>query len=104
MTVLLLLLLTISSCSKDERNLYADLYGIVSDNATAEPIAGANVMLTPGGVTKTTGTDGRFEFNNLDPMQYTITVQKSGYQTNRKTVTAVTGEKKEANVPLTKSN
>jgi DNA-binding winged helix-turn-helix (wHTH) protein len=62
------------------------------------------VVLSPGGKTKTTGSDGRYEFQDLDAAQYTITVQKNGYQTNRKTVTAVSDEKTEANIPLTKSN
>jgi len=98
------LLLVCAGCSKTEPNLYATLYGIVSDSETGEPIANANVALSPGGKTKTTGTDGQYEFLSLDPQQYTITVQKTGYQTNRKTVTAVSSEKTEANIPLTKSN
>jgi uncharacterized membrane protein len=93
-----------ASCAKDEINIYATLYGVVSDSDTAEPIAGATVVLSPGGKTKTTGSDGRYEFQDLDAAQYTITVQKTGYQTNRKTITAVSDEKTEANIPLTKSN
>ena len=93
-----------SGCAKKEYNMFAMLYGMVSDNNTANPINGASVVLSPGGETKTTGTDGRYEFLDLDPQQYTITVQKTGYQTNRKTVTAVVGEKTEANIPLTQSN
>jgi len=93
-----------TGCSKSTPDLYATLYGVVTDSGTAEPIAGANVVLSPGGKTMTTGTDGQFQFLDLDPQQYTITVQKAGYQTNRKTVTAVTGEKTEANIPLTKNN
>jgi len=91
-----------SGCSKKEQDMFATLYGVVSDSATGELISGASVVLSPGGKTKTTGTDGRFEFNDLDPAQYTITVQKTGYSTNRKTVTAVVNESIEANIPLTK--
>ena len=79
-------------------------YIYYEDHETGEPIATVSVVLSPGGKTKTTGTDGRYEFLDLDPQQYTITVQKTGYQTNRKTVTAVVGKKTEANIPLTKSN
>lgn len=93
-----------SSCAKDEQSIYATLYGVVTDSDNAEPISGASVVLSPGGKTKTTGADGTFEFADLDAAQYTITVQKTGYQTNRKTVTAVAAEKTEANIPLTKSN
>jgi hypothetical protein len=50
------------------------------------------------------GDDGRFEFKDLEAVQYTITVQKTGYQTNRKTVTAVAGESVKADIPLIKTN
>jgi len=99
----LLLIMMCFSCSKKEYDL-ATLYGVVNDHETGELITGASVVLSPGGKTKTTGSDGRYEFPDLDPQQYTITVQKSGYQTNFKTVTAVIGEKTEANIPLTKIN
>ena len=98
------LLRMFSGCTKDEHNLFASLYGVISDHETGEPIANASVVLSPGGKTKITGTDGRYEFLDFDAAQYTITVQKTGYQTNRKTVTAVADEKAEANIPLTKSN
>jgi len=93
-----------SSCSKKKYDSFATLYGMINDSETGESLGGASVVLSPGGKTKTTGSDGLYEFQELDPQQYTITVQKAGYQTNRKTVTAVVGEKTEANIPLTKSN
>ena len=99
-----MLLVCFGSCNKPEYYTYATLYGVVNDFETAEPIVGASVVLSPGGKTQTTGADGQFEFEDLDPQQYTVTVQKSGYQTNRKTVTAVVGERTEANIPLTKNN
>jgi hypothetical protein len=91
-----------NSCTKDEHNLFATLYGIVSDAVTSDPVSGATVTLSPGGKSQTTGDDGRYEFTNLDAAQYTVTIQKTGYKTNRKTVTAVATEKTEANIPLTK--
>jgi carbon monoxide dehydrogenase subunit G len=99
-----LFLIGSNSCSKTEHNLFATLYGVVSDVETGEPISAAAITLSPGGKSQTTGTDGRYEFENLDAAQYTVTVQKSGYQTNRKTVTAVAAERTEANITLTKVN
>ena len=99
-----LLLGVFTGCTKEEPNLYATIYGVITDSETGEPIANASIVLAPSGKTQTSGTDGRFEFLNLDAAQYTVTVQKTGYQTNRKTVTAVAAEKTEANIPLTKSN
>jgi hypothetical protein len=101
---LLLLLGLFSKCTPPEYDLFATLYGVVSDYETGTPLSNASVVLGPGGKTKTTGTDGRFEFNDLEAQQYTITVQKTDYVTNRKTITAVPGEKTEVNIPLTKSN
>lgn len=89
-----------TACSKTEYDNFATLYGVVSDRTTGYPIANATVVLSPGGTTKTTGSDGRFEFSGLEPQQYTVTVQKSGYQTNRKSIAAVVGEQIEVNIPL----
>jgi hypothetical protein len=99
----LLLLAAGGACSKAERNVFATLHGTVSDSENGDPIANATVSLSPGGKNSTTGTEGYFEFADLDAVQYTITVQKTGYQTNRKTITAVSGENTEVNIPLTKN-
>ena len=105
LTACTLLLLSFGGCgNKDYSDRFATLFGVISDHETGEPIPVASVVLSPGGKTQTTGADGRYEFLDLEPRQYTITVQKTGYQTNRKTVTAVVSEKTEANIPLTKSN
>jgi hypothetical protein len=92
-----------SICTNDPTETFATLYGVVNDAETSDPIAGATITLSPGGKTQLTGADGRFEFVDLDAAQYTVTVQKTGYQTNRKTVTAVATEKTEANIPLKKN-
>ena len=102
--ILILVPVLLSSCANDEYDVNSTIYGIVSDTATGEPIAGATVQLSPGGDTKLTGEDGYFEFDNLTSHQYTITVQKTGYTTNRKSITAVFGEKNQANITLTKGN
>ena len=91
-----------SGCgNKDYSDRFATLYGVISDHQTGEPIPVASVVLSPGGRTQTTGADGRYEFLDLEPRQYTVTVQKAGYETNRKAVMAIVGEKTEANIPLT---
>jgi hypothetical protein len=101
-TILLLCALGFSGCGKKSYNTFGTLYGMVIDAETGDPISNASVLLSPGGKSKTTGSEGAYEFNDLDAQQYTITVQKTGYQTNRKTITAVAGEKTEANIPMTK--
>lgn len=89
------------SCSKEENDSFGTLYGVVSDVKTGSPLDNVTVTLSPGGTTKLTGSDGLFEFTELTPQQYTITVQKSGYQTNRKDIMAIVGEKITANISMT---
>lgn len=91
-----------SSCTTPEYDLFANLHGIVSDYSTGNPISGVTLVLSPGGVTKITGSDGYFEFQSLTPAQYTITAQKDGYETNRKSTTAISGESTEVNITLKK--
>lgn len=71
---------------EDGGNGSGSIYGCVSDFATGDPVEGALVTLSPGGMNVYTGFDGYFEFLDLDARQYTVTVQKAGYITNRKTV------------------
>ena len=89
------------SCSKEEQDSFGSLYGVVTNTQTGDPLSNVTVTLSPGGTTRLTGSDGLFEYSDLTPQQYTITVQKSGYQTNRKTITSVVGEKVQANITMT---
>ena len=95
---------TFSSCNRDPLYTFATLYGFVTEQATGEPVASANVVLAPGGRTTITGANGHFEFPDLEARQYTITVQRAGFQTNRVTITAVTGRRTGVNIPLTRTN
>ena len=88
-------------CSGDDGEIYTTIYGVISDYETGEPLENASVVLSPSGLTKQTGADGVYCFENLDMPQYTITAQKAGYQANRKVVTAVCGEHMEINIQLT---
>lgn len=88
----------------DDYEIYATLCGTVSDYSTGQPVENAVVVLAPSNRTATTAADGRFLFENLDAQQYTLTVQKTGYQPDRKTVAAVSGERVEVNIPIRKIN
>ena len=91
---------TLCACKPEEKQEYGTIYGIVSDVETAETLPNAAVVLSPGGTSQMTGNDGRFEFAELEICQYTLTVQKEGYSTNRKTVNVIVGESVEANIPM----
>ncbi len=89
-------------CSdNDDYEVYAVLYGVVTDNETGEPIENATVTISPSSYTQKTDMTGSFRFEKLEPQSYTIVVQKTGYQVNRKNVTAISGEEMEVNIPLT---
>lgn len=100
-TVAVMLLLIVSGCSNnDDYEIFAKIQGIVTDYQEGTPVANAIVTLSPSGLSKHTDASGFYQFEELDAQQFTITVQKSGYQPNRKTITAVSGETQQADVQL----
>lgn len=94
--VILLILsafLAFSGCKTYEYDYYGSIEGIVTDTENNSPISNASVLLMPGSVSFQTLTDGSFVFSDLEEGQYTISVTKDGYQSNRKTVNVISGEK-----------
>lgn len=85
-------LLLLAGCAKDEVDLTGDIYGRVTDAVTGEPVKSATVTLMPGGISTTTGSEGYFEFKDLEPGQYTLQISKSGYRTDAKQITIVAGQ------------
>ena len=82
-----------SSCSSgDDFEIYSSIEGRVTDFTTGQALDNASVTLSPSSLTKQTDSDGRYIFSNIDARQYTLSVQKAGYQSNRKSVTALSGE------------
>lgn len=81
-------------------DIYGSISGKVTDVASGEPLSAAQVTLIPGANTIQTSSDGTFVFSGLEEGQYTVSVQKDGYQANRKNVTVVSGEKTEITVTL----
>ncbi len=87
-------------CDPIDIPVVGDIDGIVVDAETNEPIQGANVTLSPLNSSATTGVDGKYDFKNLDPKDYTIEVQKDGYTTNTKSVTVIAGQTNSGDVIL----
>lgn len=99
--VCIIVLAIITSCAKDEQNLSGTISGIVTEYASSNsPIAGATVTLNGKGLSKTTGSDGRFEFTGLEPGTYTISVKANNYQANTKQVTVYAGQKANCDIQL----
>lgn len=89
------------ACKDDVIETTGSIYGIVNDVDNGEPVSGAHVVLNPGGKTTNTGSDGRYEFLDMDPGQYTIQISKSGYKTNTKRISVVAGKQASGDMQLT---
>ncbi len=92
LTLILFIVSLCASCAQIEYDIFGTLTGKVVDQSTGKPLEQVSVSLSPGGKNAYTDADGLFTFEELDPQQYTVMVQKEGYATNRKTVTVVTSE------------
>ena len=100
--VAFILILGLAACSNsDDYEIFSTIQGSVSDYQTGELLENAIVTLSPSGLSQQTDVAGNFKFSGIDPQQYTLTVQKSGYQPNRKTVTAISGETQTVVIQLT---
>ena len=89
------------ACTKDEEVFTGNILGKVTDAVTGEVLQGVTVTITPGGLSRTTGSNGYFEFRDLEPKQYEIQARKSGFNTNSKTVTVVTDRDASGDIQLT---
>ena len=75
----ILLVCGIYQACQPDVELPGSIYGVVADKATGEPIKSAGVELSPGGLKTITGSEGQFEFTELDPGKYTLLITKTGY-------------------------
>ncbi len=91
---------TLCRCSEDEEVMTGTIIGRIT-NSGGENLTSVTMTLSPGGRSRTTGDDGRFEMVDLEPGQYTLQAQKSGYKTNTKTVNVVAGQTASGDMVLT---
>lgn len=89
------------ACTEEQVETTGSIYGIVNDATNGEPVPMAHVSLNPGGKATNTGSDGRYEFLNMELGQYTIQISKSGYVTNTKQITVVAGQQASGDMLLT---
>lgn len=91
-----------TSCSNsNDFEIFGKIYGNISDYSTGQSLDNAIVTISPSGHSVNTDANGYYQFENLDPLTYTITVQKTGYQPNRKSITAISGENIKVDIQLT---
>ena len=67
------------SCTKETEFATGSIFGTVTDYATGRPIGNANVRLRPNGETTLTGSDGTYEFKNLEAGKYSLLLSKAEY-------------------------
>lgn len=93
---------TLFSCSQNEApSIFCNIYGIVSDASSGEPIRNASVTLSPTNLTTVTGADGHFEFTDLDEGQYKIQCSATGYHTNSRQISVHAGGTATCDIALT---
>lgn len=95
-------LLSLVSCTKDIVDTTGTINGTVVDSRTNEPLQGVTVSISSVG-NKVTGTDGTFEFVNIEAQTYTLSLSKPDYQSDTKTVTVRAGETTQVQYSLTPS-
>ena len=78
-----------ASCQKEKTT--GQIQGLVTNYNTNEPIQGVNISLSPTGASAVTGSDGRYEFANLAPGNYTVQGMKQGFESNTKNITITAG-------------
>lgn len=92
--------LLMSACQPITYNTFGTISGTVVDYATGAPIQNAAVTLSPSGKNAFTGSDGFFQFDELDPDNYKVYAQKDGYSTDSKSVNLHAGETESITISL----
>ncbi len=101
-TISIIFLTCMVGCSSsDDPEIFAKIQGTVTDYQKGAPLENANVILSPSGLSQQTDANGYYRFDELDLQQYTVTVQKSGYQPNRRTVIAISDKTQQVDIQLT---
>ena len=103
---LLLVCCAMLGCGKEDdsaNNKPGSIYGTVTDKSTGECVPNAGVELMPKGLRTVTGTDGTFEFVDIDPGQYNLFITKVGYQDYKSNnITVRAGEAARGDVQIEK--
>ena len=56
----MLLLLAIGACTSSEEEIIGSIYGKVTDSKNGKVLQGVTITLIPGGLSRTTGSDGTY--------------------------------------------
>lgn len=98
---MILLLFVTGACQEDAIDTTGAIYGKVTDSESGEVLQDVTITLTPGGLSRTTGSEGTYEFIELESQQYQVQAQKDGYVTNSKSVRVLVGQAASGDMRLT---
>ena len=96
-------LLFLEACTKDVVDTTGTLAGIVVDSRSGSFLSGALISVSPSGKSSSTGNDGKFEFRDVEAGSYSVSVSKSGYKSDKKSVYVQVGETTNVDFQLTPS-
>ena len=96
--------LLMNGCKKKEETVSpGSIYGTVIDKSTQASVSGARVELMPKGLSTVTGSDGTFQFSQIDPGDYNLWITKTGYKDLKSsTITVKSGETAKGDVQIEK--
>lgn len=97
-------LCVMSSCVQESDTATGSIQGIVTNKTNSEPIQGVNISLSPTGLSAVTGSDGRYEFQNLASGLYTVQAMKTGFESNTKTINITGGQIASGDMMLSPDN
>jgi hypothetical protein len=100
------------SCTKEGKEEPGNIYGVVTNKTTIEPMRGTGVELYAGNengkyslLTRTvTYDDGHYEFNNLKAGNYMLKVEADGYEKTEYNVVVESGRTAKGDMQLVKIN
>ncbi len=101
-TLMSLFVISCDALGGDDEYVEAgSIYGTIYDSSDSQPITGASAIISPGSLSVITGSDGSFEFIDLDAGQYKLQVNKSGYSVNTRQFTVASGQNIQGDIFLT---
>ena len=95
-------ILLIAACQPVTYDTFGTISGTVLDFETGTPIQNSVITLNPTGKNAFTGSDGFFQFDDLDPTRYTVTAQKEGYDSDFLSITVYAGQVEMVSIALRK--
>ena len=99
-----LLAVLFTACPSDPVDTTGSISGIIRDALNSNPLQGAIVTLSPSGQSTTTGTDGRYQFSNVEMGDYEVNVARTDYKPDSKRTTVQVGQNSVVDFVLGRAN